>query len=84
MLIMPLKNFRLNYKHLKGIPNIDAMCYILLNKAIIAFPCLLGYLPPTATEMLREQGLWLRMGILTSKTLTTVSTKSAGKLPGTG
>jgi len=37
--------------HLQVYPNIDAMCYIPLNMAIIVFLCLLGSLPPTATEM---------------------------------
>ena len=38
-------------KHFQQYPNIDAMCYIPLNMAIIVFLCLLGSLPPTATKM---------------------------------
>jgi len=38
-------------KHFQHYPNIDAMCYIPLNMAIIVFLCLLGYLPLTATEL---------------------------------
>ncbi|XP_065900939.1 protein NLRC3-like [Dysidea avara] len=37
--------------HFQQYPNIDAMCYIPLNMAIIVFLCLLGSLPPTATKM---------------------------------
>ena len=38
-------------KHFQQYPNIDAICYIPLNMAIIVFLCLLGCLPPTATKM---------------------------------
>ena len=38
-------------RHFQQYPNIDAICYIPLNMAIIVFLCLLGSLPPTATEM---------------------------------
>ena len=38
-------------RHFQQYPNIDAMCYIPLNMAIIVFLCLLGSLPPTATKM---------------------------------
>ena len=37
--------------HLQQYPNIDALCYIPLNMAIIVYLCLLGSLPPTATKM---------------------------------
>ena len=37
--------------HFKQYPNIDALCYIPLNMAIIVYLCLLGSLPPTATKM---------------------------------
>ena len=50
-----LKNYPTELKtlklHFQVYPNIDAMCYIPLNMAIIVFLCLLGSLPPTATEM---------------------------------
>ena len=38
-------------KHFRQYPNINAICYIPLNMAIIVFLCLLGSLPPTTTEM---------------------------------
>ena len=38
-------------QHFRQYPNIDAICYIPLNMAIIVFLCLLGSLPPTTTEM---------------------------------
>ena len=38
-------------QHFIKYPNIDAICYIPLNMAIIVFLCLVGYLPPTSTEM---------------------------------
>ncbi|XP_065901186.1 protein NLRC3-like isoform X3 [Dysidea avara] len=38
-------------RHFQQYPNIDAICYIPLNMTIIVFLCLLGSLPPTATEM---------------------------------
>ena len=38
-------------KHFRQYRNIDAICYIPLNMAIIVFLCLLGSLPPTTTEM---------------------------------
>ncbi|XP_065902642.1 protein NLRC3-like [Dysidea avara] len=38
-------------RHFQQYPNIDAMCYIPLNMAIIVFLCLLGSLPQTATKM---------------------------------
>ena len=38
-------------KHFQQYPNIDAICYIPLNMAIIVFLCLLGSLPLTTTEM---------------------------------
>jgi len=38
-------------RHFHQYPNIDAMCYIPLNMAIIVFLCLLGSLLPTATKM---------------------------------
>ena len=37
--------------HFQKYPNIDALCYIPLNMAIIVYLCLLGSLPPTATIM---------------------------------
>ena len=37
--------------HFQQYPNIDALCYIPLNMAIIVYLCLLGSLPPTATKM---------------------------------
>ena len=37
--------------HFQQNPNIDALCYIPLNMAIIVYLCLLGSLPPTATKM---------------------------------
>ena len=37
--------------HFQRNPNIDALCYIPLNMAIIVYLCLLGSLPPTATKM---------------------------------
>ena len=37
--------------HFQQYPNIDALCYIPLNMAIIVYLCLLGSLPPTATTM---------------------------------
>ena len=37
--------------HFQKYPNIDALCYIPLNMAIIVYLCLLGSLPPTATKM---------------------------------
>ena len=37
--------------HLQQYPNIEALCYIPLNMAIIVYLCLLGSLPPTATKM---------------------------------
>ena len=37
--------------HFQQYPNIDALCYIPLNMAIIVYLCLLGPLPPTATKM---------------------------------
>ena len=37
--------------HFQQYPNIDALCYIPLNMAIIVYLCLLGSLPPTATIM---------------------------------
>ena len=37
--------------HLQQYPNIDALCYIPLNMAIIVYLCLLGSLPPTATKL---------------------------------
>ena len=39
-------------RHFQQYPNIDAICYIPLNMAIIVFLCLLGSLPQTATKML--------------------------------
>ena len=38
-------------EHFLQYPNIDAMCYIPLNMAIIVHLCLVGPLPSTATEM---------------------------------
>ena len=38
-------------KHFQKYPNIDAMCYIPLNMAIMAYLCLVGPLPSTSTEM---------------------------------
>ena len=38
-------------KHFRQYRNIDAICYIPLNMAIIVFLCLLGSLPPTTTKM---------------------------------
>ena len=38
-------------RHFQQYPNIDALCYIPLNMAIIVYLCLLGSLPPTATKM---------------------------------
>jgi len=38
-------------QHFVKYPNIDAICYIPLNMAIIVFLCLFGHLPPTSTEM---------------------------------
>ena len=38
-------------EHFQKYPNIDAICYIPLNLAIIVFLCLLGSLPSTATDM---------------------------------
>ena len=37
--------------HFQQYPNVDALCYIPLNMAIIVYLCLLGSLPPTATKM---------------------------------
>jgi len=37
--------------HFLQYPNIDALCYIPLNMAIIVYLCLLGSLPQTATKM---------------------------------
>ena len=37
--------------HFQQYPNIDALCYIPLNMAIIVYLCLLGSLPSTATKM---------------------------------
>ena len=37
--------------HFRQYPIVDALCYIPLNMVIIVFLCLLGSLPPTATEM---------------------------------
>ena len=37
--------------HFQQYPNIDALCYIPLNMAIIVYLCLLGSLLPTATKM---------------------------------
>ena len=37
--------------HFQQFPNIDVLCYIPLNMAIIVYLCLLGSLPPTATKM---------------------------------
>ena len=37
--------------HFQQYPNIDTLCYIPLNMAIIVYLCLLGSLPPTATKM---------------------------------
>ena len=37
--------------HFQQYPNIDALCYIPLNMAIIVYLCQLGSLPPTATKM---------------------------------
>ena len=37
--------------HFQQYPNIDVLCYIPLNMAIIVYLCLLGSLPPTATKM---------------------------------
>ncbi|XP_065885091.1 protein NLRC3-like isoform X2 [Dysidea avara] len=44
-------NLKTLKRHFQQYPNIDAICYIPLNMAIIVFLCLLGSLPPTATEM---------------------------------
>ena len=40
--------------HFQQYPNIDALCYIPLNMAIIVYLCLLGSLPPTATKMYKS------------------------------
>ena len=44
-------NLRKLKVHFQQYPNIDALCYIPLNMAIIVYLCLLGSLPPTATKM---------------------------------
>ena len=40
--------------YFKEYPNIDALCYIPLNMAIIVYLCQLGSLPPTSTKMYRS------------------------------
>ncbi|XP_065917638.1 protein NLRC3-like [Dysidea avara] len=46
-----LQNLR---AHFQLYPNIEAMCYIPLNMAIIIYLCQVGCLPPTATEMFKN------------------------------
>ena len=41
-------------EHFQQYPNIDALCYIPLNMAIIIYLCLVGSLPSTATGMYKS------------------------------